>query len=128
MPAYGIEYIHLAIPADGELRARRFYGELLGLTEIRKTINPASRRGVWFQCGALQLHLGAAPDWPARPGRPILFVHDVRQVIDRVLRAGHEARFDPELLPGFRRAHIADPFGNAIELMEAVAPGPADPP
>lgn len=69
MAVCGIDHVQLAMPSGGEPRARRFYGEVLGLTEIPKPPNLAARGGCWFQCGSLQLHLGVEADF--RPGKRI---------------------------------------------------------
>lgn len=113
------DFTHLAMPAEGEGRARRFYCDFLGLREIPKPPNPASHKGVWFECGTLQLHLGVAPELPARTGHPTLALHDLRQRVYRLLRAGFEAGFVTPLSSGTARAYAVDPFGNRLELIQA---------
>ena len=67
----GIHHIQLAMPAAGEPQARDFYGSLLGMAEIAKPAHLAARGGVWFQCGALQLHLGVDAHFvPAQKAHP----------------------------------------------------------
>ena len=55
MPVIGLDHIQLAMPKGDEDLGRRFYGELLGLSEIAKPADLAARGGVWFQCGPIQL-------------------------------------------------------------------------
>ena len=84
MAVYGIDHVQLAMPAGGEALARRFYGEVLGLTEIPKPANLAARGGAWFECGPLQLHLGVEADFrPAKRAHPALLVTDLAQTIER---------------------------------------------
>jgi catechol 2,3-dioxygenase-like lactoylglutathione lyase family enzyme len=119
---YGIDHVQLAMPAGGEPAARRFYGEILGLTEIPKPANLAARGGAWFRCGALQLHLGVEAEFrPARKAHPGLLVRDLAGLLAALGAAGFEVKYDPEPVAGFDRAFTADPFGNRIELVEAHA-------
>jgi hypothetical protein len=50
---------------------------------------------------------------------PALVVDDLAAVRDRLVAAGCEWR-DAADLPGVRRGHTKDPFGNRIELTEPV--------
>ena len=119
MAVYGIDHIQLAIPAGGEHLARRFYGELLGLAELRKPPKLAARGGAWFKCGALQLHLGVERDFrPAKRAHPGLLVSDLAETIKALTAAGYEVKYDSEPIQGFDRAFTADPFGNRIELLQ----------
>jgi catechol 2,3-dioxygenase-like lactoylglutathione lyase family enzyme len=120
MSVYGIDHVQLAIPVAGEQLARRFYGEVLGLTEIPKPPNLAARGGAWFRCGPLQLHLGVESDFrPAKRAHPALLVSDLGEIIASLTAAGFEVNYDSEPIAGFDRAFTADPFGNRIELLQA---------
>jgi catechol 2,3-dioxygenase-like lactoylglutathione lyase family enzyme len=122
MVVYGIDHVQLAIPIGSEASARRFYGELLGLTEIPKPPNLAARGGAWFQCGPLQLHLGVESDFrPAKKAHPALLVSDLAGLLKTLTAAGCEVKYDSEPVQGFDRAFTYDPFGNRIELVEAHA-------
>ena len=112
------EYANLAMPRGRESEARRFYGAVLDLAEDRRQMNPASRRGIWFRSGTLQLHLGRAPEWPARTTRVTLHVCDLGAVAARIRAAGHEVQVDSEPSGAFARAVVVDPFGHRIELMQ----------
>jgi catechol 2,3-dioxygenase-like lactoylglutathione lyase family enzyme len=116
---YGIDHVQLAMPAGGEPLARRFYVELLGLTEIPKPANLAARGGAWFTCGPLQLHLGVESDFrPARKAHPALLVSDLAPLLKSLIGAGFEVKYDSERVEGYDRAFTSDPFGNRIELVE----------
>ena len=122
MAVHGIDHVQLAMPAGGEALARRFYGKLLGLTEIPKPPNLAARGGAWFRCGPLQLHLGVESDFrPSRKAHPALLVSDLALLIQALTAADCEVKYDPEPVPGFDRVFTSDPFGNRIELLEAHA-------
>lgn len=111
--------MQVAAPVGGEDAARRFYGELLGLSELEKPEALRARGGVWFACGAQQLHVGVTSDFsPATKAHPALRVAgaDLDRLADRLGEAGVEVRWD-EAIPAVRRFYAADPWGNRIELI-----------
>jgi len=116
----GLDHVQVAIPRGVEDRARAFYGELLGMTEVPKPEALAARGGCWFESGGAVLHLGVEePFAPARKAHPAFLVDDLDTLEARLVAAGHECtRADGEL-PGVRRFHTADPFGNRIEFQAA---------
>ncbi|MHB1950593.1 MAG: VOC family protein [Acidiferrobacteraceae bacterium] len=119
MKVIGLDHVQLAAPVGSEGQARAFYGELLGLQEIRKPQALAPRGGVWFQCGALQLHLGVEQDFrPAKKAHPALLIEGYAGLLEALRQAGHEVLEDTSL-PGITRCFTCDPFGNRIELVSA---------
>jgi catechol 2,3-dioxygenase-like lactoylglutathione lyase family enzyme len=119
MTILSIDHVQLAMPAGEEQKARAFYADLLGFTEILKPPELAKRGGAWFESGKVQLHLGVETDFrPARKAHPAFLVDDLDGFIARVQEAGLEIDSPQPPLDGYRRAHIFDPFGNRIELME----------
>ncbi|HET6952983.1 MAG TPA: diguanylate cyclase [Acidimicrobiales bacterium] len=118
----GIDHVQLAMPAGGEAEAERFYADALGLTRVAKPAELATRGGAWFEGPATTIHLGVDPDFrPARKAHPALLVDDLDLVCQRIVAAGSEVR-PAEDQPGIRRVHTDDPFGNRIELIQAVGP------
>jgi catechol 2,3-dioxygenase-like lactoylglutathione lyase family enzyme len=112
-----IDHVQLGMPPGGEERARRFYCELLGMTEIPKPRELAKRGGCWFSSGGVQLHLGVEGDFrAARKAHPALRCRDYEALTITLRAAGIEVAED-ENIPGVRRCHIFDPFGNRIELI-----------
>ncbi|HTW58802.1 MAG TPA: VOC family protein [Terriglobales bacterium] len=112
-----IDHVQLAMPAGEEAAARRFYGDLLGMIEIAKPEELAKRGGCWFASGSVQIHLGVEADFrPARKAHPALRCGDYDALLDRLRGAGIEVRSDTSI-PGVKRCHISDVFGNRIELV-----------
>ena len=119
MTILSINHVQLAMPSGEEEKAREFYINLLGFSEIQKPPELAKRGGAWFQSGSLQLHLGVEADFkPARKAHPAFLVDDLEALITKVQNAGYETDTSQPRLEGYQRAHVFDPFGNRIELME----------
>jgi catechol 2,3-dioxygenase-like lactoylglutathione lyase family enzyme len=119
MKILSIDHVQIAMPAGEEEKAREFYIDILGFTEIPKPPELAKRGGVWFQSERVQLHLGIEADFrPARKAHPAFQVDELDLLIANVQRAGYETDTSQPALDGYKRAHIFDPFGNRIELME----------
>jgi catechol 2,3-dioxygenase-like lactoylglutathione lyase family enzyme len=119
MTILAIDHIQLAMPRGQEDKARAFYADILGFNEIAKPAELAKRGGAWFQSRSVQLHLGVEADFrPARKAHPAFLVSDLDAVLAQVQAAGYETDTSQPPLDGYRRAHIFDPFGNRIELME----------
>ena len=119
MKILSIDHVQIAMPAGEEDKARAFYINTLGFTEIPKPAELARRGGVWFQSENVQLHLGVENDFrPARKAHPAFIVDDLNALIAKAQSAGYETDTSQPPLDGYKRAHVFDPFGNRIELME----------
>ena len=112
----GIDHVQLAIPVGGEDVARAFFVDVFGLTETPKPAVMAVRGGAWFESGNVRVHVGAEADFvPARKAHPAITMRGLRSFIDST---GLEATWNTEI-EGLVRCHVADPFGNRIELVDA---------
>ncbi len=121
MKIISIDHVQIAMPAGGEEKARAFFINLLGFHEIPKPPKLAKRGGAWFEAGTVQLHLGVEADFrPARKAHPAFIVDDLDGLIAKIQFAGFETDTTQPPLDGYKRAHIFDPFGNRIELMEKI--------
>lgn len=106
------------MPAGCEVDAIAFYGEVLGLTEVKKPAELVANGGCWFENDLVRVHLGVDPDFrPARKADPALVVSDLSALLDTV-RARAGAVTEAPAVVGYRRAFVDDPFGNRLELME----------
>ena len=110
MKVVAIDHVQLAIPPGSEAAARTFYGEVLGLPELPKPEAMRARGGMWFQAGPVQIHLGIE--------HPAFVVTELDAWLARLAAAGCRWQVADEI-PGVRRGHTWDPFGNRIELIEA---------
>ncbi|MFJ6067788.1 VOC family protein [Streptomyces tendae] len=121
----GLDHVQLAAPPGAEEVLRAFYTGVLGMTEIPKPPVLAARGGCWFQAGTAQLHLGVENGFrPARKAHPGLRVTGIDAYAARLEAHGTPVTWNDDL-PGHRRFHCADPFGNRLEFLEP--DGPARP-
>ena len=105
------------MPVGTEDIARGFYSGLLGMTEIPKPTELAKRGGCWFQSGGVQVHLGVEAEFrPAKKAHPAFRCGDYDALVSGLRAAGVEVT-PAEDIPGVRRCHVHDPFGNRIELI-----------
>jgi catechol 2,3-dioxygenase-like lactoylglutathione lyase family enzyme len=118
MPVKGIDHVQIAAPPGCEADARRFFGELLGLEEIRKPAALAARGGCWFKLGPVQIHIGVEQDFrPARKAHIALAVDDVDGLFTTLVNAGVVCRRDDDR-ESVRRFFSEDPWGNRLEFTE----------
>lgn len=121
MPILSIHHVQLAMPEGGEENARAFYVRILGFVEVPKPAELAKRGGAWFESGNVQVHIGVEKDFrPARKAHPAFLLDDLNSLLETIQAAGYEADVSQPPLEGFKRAHVFDPFGNRIELIEKV--------
>jgi len=123
MKIAALHHVQLAMPKGGENAARAFYQGLLGLEEVAKPPILAARGGVWFESGAVRVHLGIEDDFrPARKAHPAFEVDGVADLLAHLEAEGVGVVRD-ENLPGFVRGYVEDPFGNRIELLQPIIGG-----
>ncbi|MEJ7628552.1 MAG: VOC family protein [Nocardioidaceae bacterium] len=112
-----LHHVQVSCPRGGEREVRAFYGLLLGLEEVDKPPELASRGGVWFRGTGYELHVGVEdPFSPARKAHPAFLVDDVDALGARLAQAGYGVTWDTSF-PGYRRFHVADPHGNRVEIL-----------
>ncbi len=115
----GIDHVQVAAPPGCEEAARASSGGRPALEERPKPPALAARGGCWFRAAAQELHVGVEePFAPARKAHPGLVADDLGALAERLRGAGHDVTFD-DAIPGARRFHVADPFGNRLEIRQA---------
>jgi len=114
----GIDHIQIAAPPGSEDKARKFYGELLGMEEIPKPENLKGRGGCWFLCGSQEVHIGIQQDFmPAKKAHPGFTVNALEQLKTRLEEADYVI-VEESPIEGRSRFFTHDPFGNRIEFLE----------
>jgi len=107
---------HVTVQITDVARARRFYGDFLGLEE---TPRPASFDfpGAWYKAGNIMIHLVGQTEPDALSRRHFcLRVSNVFETYRIVEAAGYEAKWDQRKIPGIERFFTRDPDGNRIEF------------
>jgi catechol 2,3-dioxygenase-like lactoylglutathione lyase family enzyme len=113
----GYDHVQVAIPPGAEDVARAFYGGVLGMAEVPKPAALAARGGCWFTAGTAVLHLGVEEGFaPARKAHPAFLVTSLDEVRAALTAAGYECVDSSGEIPGVRRFHAFDPFGNRLEF------------
>jgi catechol 2,3-dioxygenase-like lactoylglutathione lyase family enzyme len=122
---------HVAISVSDLARARRFYGEILGLEEIPRPDFPFD--GAWYRINDRELHLIVSRDPTFRTkGVTLEDIHfAVRVKSYRAALAhleaygfsaastdepGRSMRVNPKSVTGYPQIHILDPDRNVIEI------------
>lgn len=118
-----LHHVQVVGPPGCEARMRQFYGDLLGLAEVAKPPGLAGRGGVWFRGPAYELHVspddGFVAAHRAHPAFCLDHAADLDALADRIAAAGHEVTYDSDFI-GYRRFHTFDPYGNRVEIMQAL--------
>ena len=123
MKITAIDHVQLAMPAGEEVRAKEFYEDILGLKQVPKPAELAMRGGAWFENECVKVHLGVEQDFcPARKAHPAFVVEELASLISLLKDKGYLIT-PAESLEGIMRVHVADPFGNRIELIELLRAG-----
>lgn len=114
-----IHHAQITIPKGEETKAREFYCEFLGLTEIEKPESLKCRGGFWLELGNFQIHIGAEDDFDRTRTKAHLAyqVEDLEFWRDELEKRGIETIEGVEI-PSFRRFEFRDPFGNRVEFLE----------
>ena len=116
--SYGLHHVQLALPPGGEDECRDFYVRVLGLTEVQKPANLATRGGLWVRADNLELHLGVEEAFtPARKAHPGIVVGDLDALAARL--GGHDWTIEwDDNFPGMRRFYTHDNVGNRLEFLQ----------
>jgi catechol 2,3-dioxygenase-like lactoylglutathione lyase family enzyme len=118
-PILGVHHAQVTVPEDALPAARAFYCGVLGLVEIEKPVELASRAVFWVRCGDRNVHIGT----DACPDRSCSRAHLAYEVADvdrwESYLAGQGIAVDhPIPFAGHKRFQIRDPFGNMIEFIQ----------
>ena len=115
-PIHAIRIEHVQINVTDLPRARKFYGELLGLME---TPRPESFdfAGCWYRIGEVDLHLVVREAEPLSARHFCLWVGDVQATANAIESAGYPVKWDLKYkIRGVDRFFVFDHDNNRIEI------------
>ncbi|WML52799.1 glyoxalase [Neobacillus sp. PS3-12] len=113
-----IDHVQLAAPKGCEPKARDYFGEILGFQEIEKPEELKKRGGVWFEFAGFQIHIGVEENFtPAKKAHPAFEVQNLDGLKIKLIEKKVSYTEDNNL-PGAKRIHTKDPFGNRLEFLE----------
>jgi catechol 2,3-dioxygenase-like lactoylglutathione lyase family enzyme len=124
----GIDHVQITVPANAVAEARAFYCGLLGLREVEKPAALHGRGGFWLQVGDRQVHVGTEEGVArqATKAHVAYAVTGIAQWRSRLAAAGVDL-LDGIPIPGHDRFEFRDPFGNRVEMIQAVGADRAEP-
>ncbi len=116
------QFLHSAIVVSNLEKANHFYGVVLGMSEVERSLKFA---GTWYQIGSVQLHLIEAPqvipdkinDEKWGRNRHLAFVvDDIEAAKKRLVEYNYLFQMSSS---GRAALFVEDPDGNIIELNQA---------
>ena len=124
MSVIRLQHASVPMPNGGNDKARHFYGETLGLTEITPPAVLGTERFVWFTIGDSgdEVHLYTDDRGPNSPGQHLCIqVEDPVAVREKLEDSGYRTE-DTDPIPNRPRFFTHDPFGNRVEISAILGP------
>src|SRR5450631_4048005 len=112
-----LDHVQICIPVGEEAAARKFYSDILGLTEIEKPVQLRANGGLWYQIGDVQLHIGVEAQMNKSKRHPAFEIQAIDEVRNYLQEKGVLVQEEIQV-PGQFRFSFFDPFNNRIELLE----------
>lgn len=118
----GIDHVQITVPSGQESAAREFYCGLLRLTEVEKPAALKSRGGFWLAVGDRQVHVGTEEGVNRRATKAHVAyaVNNLQEWQARLAEFGIEVEAGIPI-PGYARFEFRDPFGNRVEMIQAIS-------
>ncbi|WP_010302344.1 VOC family protein [Kurthia senegalensis] len=116
-----IHHAQITIPKGAEAAGKAFYCGVLGLLEKEKPESLQGRGGFWLQVGDREVHVGTEDDFD----RLTTKAHIAYEVTDidhwrQTLEAHEIEPIEGIPIPGYERFEFRDPFGNRVEMIQAI--------
>lgn len=115
------QYLHTAILVSDLSKAEHFYGEILGLSKVERSLK---YQGIWYQLGSYQIHLIVEDNFKnqlfnnnkiGRNPHLALGVDDLELAQKRLESYGYSISLSAS---GRKALFTQDPDGNIIEIQE----------
>ncbi len=123
MAVVRLQHVSIPMPADGHAEARRFFGEVLGMTEVPQPTTLTHNSVVWFAASDDGQEVHCYVDEPFRPGSVeahlCLQVDDLEAMRARLAEHGVVPE-DTVVIRNRPRFFITDPFANKVEVVQVL--------
>lgn len=118
----GLHHAQITIPKGAEKEGKDFYCGILGLSETEKPESLKGRGGFWLKVGDRDVHIGTEDGFDRSKTK----AHLAYQVDDishwrNVLEKNNIQILEGVPIPGFERFEFRDPFGNRVEMIQAIS-------
>lgn len=110
-----LDHVQICIPTGKEEEARKFYTNIIGLTEIPKPEALLVNGGLWYQVADIQLHIGTETITGRSKRHPAFEISNLDEARQHLLSKGVMIKEEIQI-PGQKRFSFIDPFDNRIEL------------
>ena len=114
-------HVYLLAPGASPDDVCRFYGEGLGLTEVKTPPSLAHVSVLWFSAGSINFHVGYPAEGLVGGGHTALATEDVDTARAHLARMGYVVE-DESIPMGYPRFYVRDPWGNSFEILPANLP------
>lgn len=114
-----LQHASIPMPADGADAGRRFYGEVLGMTEVEHPKGMGAGPFVWFKAGddGHEIHLFTEEAKPERStGQHFCLQVDDPDEVRQALEEHGFPTHDTAPIKNRPRFFTQDPFGNRVEI------------
>lgn len=117
----GLHHAQITIPKGAEEEGKRFYCDLLGLTELKKPDTLKGRGGFWLKVGDKEVHVGTEEGFDRFSTKAHLayLVEDLSHWRNVLEEYGIQI-LDSIPLPNYDRFEFRDPFGNRVEMIQEI--------
>ncbi|KXH86731.1 VOC family protein [Sporosarcina sp. HYO08] len=117
----GLHHAQITIPKGAEEEGRKFYCGVLGLDEIEKPNSLKGRGGFWLKVGNREVHVGTEDGFDRFTTKAHLayLVKDISYWRNTLTENGIQV-IEGVPIPGFDRFEFRDPFGNRVEMIQAL--------
>ncbi|WEA40915.1 VOC family protein [Lysinibacillus fusiformis] len=117
-----LHHVQITIPKGSEEQGKDFYCGILGLKEIEKPDSLKGRGGFWLQLGHQEVHVGTEDGFDRFSTK----AHIAYQVEDidywKTKLVEHQIEIIESVpIPSYERFEFRDPFGNRLEIIQAIA-------
>ncbi|WP_110927126.1 VOC family protein [Bacillus massiliglaciei] len=117
----GLHHAQITIPKEHEAEGKKFYCDILGLPEKEKPESLKGRGGFWLKVGDQEIHVGTEEDVDRLQTKAHLAyqVDHISYWRNRLEQQNIQI-IEAVQIPGYERFEFRDPFGNRVEIIQAI--------